>query len=690
MQQDRLRSQPEPSVSLKSDLPVSTLPQPDATGAIAPMPAAPVAAPTPSPVGAGEIDLSAPQPAAGTGRLSRIFHHPGSLAFRELAVLCGLAALLLFYGMVPLRVGTVAVSQPAIGLVGADEPRYAQIASEMLQAHHRGCVAVNARVIPRSLRLADLSASLECAEAGTITPILYGHPWLEKPALYYWRTMSFFKEFGVYDWVARLPSATGAFAMVFLIFLHMRRFRPGGHLDAALITASATGILAFARGASTDMQLAAPFAIGMLGWYAWYETGKKFWLFDLYFFGALAVLAKGPVAIFLGGSIIILFVGLRREWQVLRRMIWLPGLLLFLALVLPWYIAVQVRNPNFWHFFLFEQNIERFASGKFQHHQRPWFYLVVLVLALMPWTVVALRALWDGFESARAEWRVRNNRQRYLGHSRAGDAFPEFLVLWAVFIVVFFSFSGSKLPGYILPALPPLTILTGDYLYRSRRTGLSTPLLIAHGITAGIFSFVLLLAPQYMIYQRMVPPARTIWTTAAISTGFALFIILLTRRFGLRYLRSFTLVPVLALLFFLLKTNGWLLDANYSARPLAAEIQRRAPNIPILVSHRIRRDTDYGLCFYRNQPLRHYLPQPSATEKQFVITGIPNEEHILVLRGDDLGSLPALLSNRIYEPLLLNQWQGLAVYRVAALPTPIPLPPLPPQTRHHVTRHTRS
>ncbi len=600
--------------------------------------------------------------------MRRAVHHAGTTAFRELLVLCSLTALLLFYGLVPVRVGKLVVSRPELGLVGADEPRYAEIAAEMLRAHHEGCAVAGAHVWPRALRVEDLRASLRCAEAGTVTPILYGHPWLEKPALYYWRTMSFFKEFGVSDWAARLSSATGAFGMVFLIFLHMRRFRPGGHLDAALITASATAIVAFARGASTDMQLAAPFAIGMLGWYAWYETGKKFWLFDLYFFGAIAVLAKGPVAVFLGFCIIVLFVGLRREWQVLRRMIWWPGLLLFLVLVLPWYIAVQIRNPTFLRFFFLEQNLERLATDRYQHHQRPWFYLAVLAIALMPWTVVAVRALWDAFEIARAEWRVRHSAGHYLGHSRAGDAFPEFLTLWAIFPVVFFSFSGSKLPGYILPAIPPITILTGDYLFRARKTGLRTGMLVAHGITAGIFAFVLLLAPQYMIYQKVVPPARVILTTTGVAVAFALAIILLTKRFGLRYLRSFTLVPVVVMLFFLLHTNGWLLDANYSARPLAREIEQRAPNIRLLVTHRIRRDTDYGLCFYRHQPLRHYVPQPSATEKQSVITGIPNEEHILVLREEDLASLPKLLPNRIYEPLLLNQWQGLAVYRVAALP----------------------
>ena len=127
-----------------------------------------------------------------------------------------------------------------------------------------------------------------------VTPYLYGHPWLEKPALYYWRAMFLFQDFGVHDWSARLPSTTFAFIMIGLIYLHMRRFRPGGHLDAALITVACVGIIGFSRGASTDMQMAAPLAIGLLGWYAWYETGSKFWLYDIYFFTGLATLAKGP------------------------------------------------------------------------------------------------------------------------------------------------------------------------------------------------------------------------------------------------------------------------------------------------------------------------------------------------------------------------------------------------------------
>ena len=141
----------------------------------------------------------------------------------EFATLVGFTTFFLGYGLIPYLGGSV------IGLVGADEPRYAQIAREMLARHD------------------------------FITPVLYGKPWLEKPALYYWRAMFSFKDFGVHDWSARLPSAEFAFILVILIYLHMRRFRPGGQLDAALITVSCAGIIGFARGASTDMQLGGAF-----------------------------------------------------------------------------------------------------------------------------------------------------------------------------------------------------------------------------------------------------------------------------------------------------------------------------------------------------------------------------------------------------------------------------------------------
>jgi 4-amino-4-deoxy-L-arabinose transferase-like glycosyltransferase len=569
----------------------------------------------------------------------------------EFIILLAVSTFLLLYGLVPLFGGD------RLGLVGADEPRYAQVAREMLAAHSEACHEVNAKMVPRSLHLEDLRRSYHCIAGGTVTPILYGQPWLEKPALYYWRAMSFFKEFGVSDWSARLPSTSATFALIILIFLHMRRFRPGGHLDAALITASCVGIVSFARGASTDMQLAAPFCIGMLGWYAWYETGKKFWLFDLYFFGAIATLAKGPVAPFLALFIILLFVGLRREWAALRRTIWLPGILLYLAIVLPWYIAVQKKNPTFYRLFFLEHNLERFATNRFQHHRPVWFYLAVVLLALMPWTIVALRALVDSIQISIAEWKVRHKPQRYVGHSRAGDAFPEFLVLWALFPIVFFSFSGSKLPGYILPSVPPLTILTADYLNRIRRHGMPGWLLWSHAMLCALLVFVLVLAPQHMKYETLVPSPGWLAVAIASAAGMGALVWFIIRRWGIAQTRNATLIPVLASLIFLLGFHGKDLDLNYSARPLAAEMARQAPEIKLVAVQDIKRDMDYGLAFYRNEPLIHYGSD-----------GVPKQQHLLVIRTNDTEGLNRWLTGRVYEPLFLYDSQGLEVYRVYAQP----------------------
>jgi 4-amino-4-deoxy-L-arabinose transferase and related glycosyltransferases of PMT family len=572
---------------------------------------------------------------------------------QEFLVLCVVTGFLLLYGLVPL------IGGDQLGLVGADEPRYAQIAREMLAQHNEVCEQLHASMVPRSLSPKAIDDSFHCLIGGTITPILYGKPWLEKPALYYWRAMSFFREFGVSDWSARLPSSSGAFALFFLIFLHMRRFRPGGHLNAALITASSLAVFAFARGASTDMQLAAPFCIGMLGWYAWYETGKKFWLFDLYFFGAAATLAKGPVAPFLALIIILLFAGLRREWSLLRRTIWWPGVLLYMVMVLPWYIAVQWKNPTFYRLFFLEHNLERFATNRYQHHQPFWFYLAVLILGLMPWTILSLRALVDSIDVSIAEWKVRHNPQRYLGHTRAGDAFPEFLVLWALFPIVFFSFSGSKLPGYILPSIPPLTILTADYLYRNRREGLPKWLVWGHSAVCAILVFVLLLAPQHMKYETLIPSVQWLLIAggSALVVGAAVFLII--QRWGVAQLVNATFIPIVVTLVFLLGFHGKDLDLNYSARPLAREIQRLAPNDRTLAVYEVRRDLDYGLAFYRNTPTVHYTEEDCPAS-------VPDQEHILVIPTKDMAALNRCLVNRVYKPLFLYDTQGLEVYKVYA------------------------
>ena len=570
----------------------------------------------------------------------------------EASVFLGSAVFFLAYGLTPLLGGD------GLGLVGADEPRYAQIAHEMLVRF-------------------DSAHSLAGRLSACVTPYLYGHPWLEKPALYYWRAMFTFQDFGVHDWSARLPSTSFAFIMAGLIYLHMRRFRPGGHLDAAIITVACAGIIGFARGASTDMQMAAPLAIGLLGWYAWYETGSKFWLFDIYFFTGVATLAKGPVAPLLASMIILAFAFLRREWSLLRRTIWWPGVVLYFAMVLPWFIAVQHQNPTFFREFFLEHNLERFATDRYQHVEPVWYYVVVVVLAMMPWTVVAIRALADGILTSMAEWRLRRLNPRRRVPSRPGDAFPEFLVLWALIPIVFFSFSQSKLPGYILPSIPPIAILTGDFLFRRRRPGLNRWVLLGHAALSGIMTMFTLLLPWFVSHGATMPPPHAMSVAALAAAGSALLILIVVKGYGVARLRLVTTAILAVLMLFLYGVGPFfgipqitatkrvihLLDRAYSARPLADRLAAPAfADEPVAV-FQVRRDIEYGLSFYRNREVINYKQD-----------GVPDAQHLLVVRvtgrnGVDLhtpAELDEFLEGRPFEQLFTWPEQGLVVYMVGS------------------------
>jgi 4-amino-4-deoxy-L-arabinose transferase-like glycosyltransferase len=570
----------------------------------------------------------------------------------EASVFVVFAVFFILYGNAPIFGGD------GLGLVGADEPRYAQIAHEMLVRF-------------------DSAHTLKERLSACVTPYLYGRPWLEKPALYYWRAMFVFQDFGVHDWSARLPSASFAFIMVALIYLHMRRFRRGGHLDAALITVACAGIISFSRGASTDMQLAAPLSIGLLGWYAWYETDSKFWLFDIYFFTGVATLAKGPVAPFLAILIVMAFAALRREWGIIKRSFWWPGVLLYFAIVLPWFVAVQHQNPTFFREFFLEHNLERFATNRYQHEEPFWYYIVVVVLSLMPWTVIAIRALVDAVQTSAAEWQLRHSKPGKPAPSRMGDAFPEFLVLWALIPIIFFSCSASKLPGYILPSIPPITILTGDYLHRCRQRGLNFWVLLGHALLCGVMALFAFMLPWAVAHGHMMPPVHALSAALLASIGAVLLILVVVQGFGVARLRLATCGILIVLLFFLYGFGPFfgipavqaskrvihLLDRSYSARPLADRLAQLGPADETVAVFRVRRDVEYGLSFYRNHQVVNYEE-----------SGVPAEEHLLVARvtgrgGADLHTQDALgeyLEGRRYEPLFTWPEQGLEVYLVGA------------------------
>jgi 4-amino-4-deoxy-L-arabinose transferase-like glycosyltransferase len=352
-------------------------------------------------------------------------------------------------------------------------------------------------------------------------------------------------------------------------------------------------------------------------------------------------------------------------------------MVLYFAMVLPWFLAVQHQNPTFFREFFLEHNLERFATDRYEHSQPFWYYLVVVVLAMMPWTVVAMRALVDGILTSVAEWRLRHSRSTMPSVSRPGDAFPEFLVLWALIPIVFFSFSRSKLPGYILPSIPPIAILTGDFLYRRRQVGLKLGILLGHALVCGVMTMAVLLLPWFVSHGAQIPPARALVAATLAASGATLLILIVTRGFGVARLRLVTSGVLMVLVLFLYgigpffgipevsasKSVIHLLDRSYSARPLAVKLATIAPESETIAVFRVRRDVEYGLSFYRNREVVSYEQ-----------SGVPDEQHLLVARvtgrgGMDLHTPAALeeyLQGRHYEEVFSWPEQGLEIYLVGA------------------------
>jgi 4-amino-4-deoxy-L-arabinose transferase-like glycosyltransferase len=491
----------------------------------------------------------------------------------------------------------------AFGLVGADEPRYAQIAREMLARHD------------------------------WIVPTLNGSPWLEKPVLLYWKAMGSYLLYGVHDWAARLPAATYATGLVLAIFFFMRRFRAGSELDAALIAASMAGILAFARAASTDMMISAPFCVAMLAWWTWHQGGKKLWLGAFYALLAVGMLAKGPVAPALAVMIVAAYALLRRDGKVFLRSLWWPGILLFFAIALPWYVAVQIKVPQFFHVFFVEHNLERFGTNLYQHRQPFWYYIPVFLLGTLPWVVFTLPALVEAVRGGVSRLRSAKNAEPAQGAASENgeDWLPLFLLLWIGIPIIFFSISQSKLPGYILPAVPAAAVLTADYLHR--RESISRLQLMLHSLLCGVVLAGGLLAPWVIGKQPLTELARTI---IIVSTGvIATLVLIIVRRGGLRVLHFATLVPMVLAVGFLLRPAALVIDQALSARTVAARMRELGvPAAPLSVFN-VKRDVEYGLNFYRNQPVGRY-------ERD----GVPPGEHVVVAKTGSEEAVRALAASR--------------------------------------------
>jgi 4-amino-4-deoxy-L-arabinose transferase-like glycosyltransferase len=422
--------------------------------------------------------------------------------------------------------------------------------------------------------------------------------------------------FGVSDVAARIPGAVDATLLVVAVYLFFRRFRRGVEVDAALITASCAGVVGYAHAASMDMALAAAFSIGMLAWWAWRESAKRIYLAAFYIFMALGMLAKGPVAPFLAAAVIVVFALGARESRLVLRTFWLPGILLFCAIALPWYFAVQMRNLQFFREFILQHNLARFSSDLYHHRQPFWYYLPVTALAFVPWTVFVIAAF---VESLRVWW---VERKTVFAEPDLELQFRVFLCCWLIVPIAFFSISQSKLPGYILPVIPAGAVLLADYLRRhlaQEDESVPKALAVVHSLVAAapIVPSVLI---AYVITQHRLPPGRPMFIALAVTFALCAAIAMtLASRLRLRMLRFVTLIPVVLSVAAVLKLGATSIDQKLSTRPLAAELAAVETHQLPLAVYGVPREMEYGLTFYRNQ-----------TAVRYEAGGVPTEEHLLV------------------------------------------------------------
>ncbi len=393
-----------------------------------------------------------------------------------------------------------------IPLLGPDEPRYAQVAREMFQRND------------------------------WVTPTLGGFDWFEKPALLYWLQIVSYKIFGVSEFSARFGSALFGLGTIFSLWIlgkavqsskfkvqssptesqnqksEIRNQKSELSNWLALIAASSIGLLVFSRGASFDIILTFPITAALVAFFIFDQSNKKtfftfhFPLFAFYFFIGVALLAKGLVGIVFPLAIVTSYFVLSGKLPsktFVFSLFW--GTILSLSVAAIWYVPMYLANG--WKFvddFFVQHHFARYASNKYQHPQPFWFFFLVLPLMTIPWLPFFAASIWDFIKVQSSKFKVQ---------SRENSPLLLFSFAWLLVPLVFFSFSGSKLPGYILPALPAALILTAEYVSRFVQKSRSRKIFVQL-VAFAMFAVVAVILQFFVVSQTPTETVKSLIETA--------------------------------------------------------------------------------------------------------------------------------------------------------------------------------
>lgn len=479
----------------------------------------------------------------------------------------------------------------AIGLVGPDEPRYAAIARAMADTHD------------------------------WITPRLWGTPWFEKPVLYYWAAGIAMRIFGVSEFAARLPSAlAGLLAVVAVVWAALRSYGLGVAWYTLLMLPASVAMIGFSRSAGPDMLFAGFLTASMAVAIEMLQREKPGAILRIAFgfFLGVAVLAKGPAAVILAGGATLLWAAFAKKWTAPFRFLHPLVIATFCVTALPWYVLCALRNPDFLRVFIWQHNFERYTTPIFEHRQPVWFFLPVFLLGILPWMPLAGITCLDA-----KRWK----------HSAIKERSPSlFIACWAIFTLLFFSLSQSKLPGYILPAIPPAILLLAKSLpsHFEWKDRIRKIAILSTGFATPIILGIVLVRMHLSVGVRATPYADLMkaFQIALIPAlvGCPMVVAFTVRR----KLNAITWTVVLSVALLVLLADRMILpklDAT-TARPAAAWTiglhSLKPEDVAVL---RLPRAYQYGLNYYFNAVLQEWSPENDRAIVVFCGAEAANSTH---------------------------------------------------------------
>jgi 4-amino-4-deoxy-L-arabinose transferase-like glycosyltransferase len=355
---------------------------------------------------------------------------------------------------------------------------------------------------PDEGRYAEIPREM-AATGDWLTPRLNGLKYFEKPPLQYWATAAAYSGFGISEWTSRLWTVGLAFACLPMVFGWTRRLYGRNAALAAVVALCVSpyfgivGHLDLLDAGFSFWLTGAVFAFTLAQTAEVRSREERRWMLIAWVAAALAILSKGIVVGVLTGASLIVYSCIERDIRPWKRLHAAVGVPLFLLVAAPWFIAVSIRNPDFPQFFFIHEHFARFLTNVHQRVEPWWFFLPPLLLGVLPWA----RGLVGGVVRA---WRDAGPTPQFKP--------LRFLLIFAVFTLVFFSASGSKLAPYIQPMFPPLAVVVGVYL--AERAGFLRSMAVITAILVSLVSVGVLIYSA--IHNSFIPQAATVWAAIAV------------------------------------------------------------------------------------------------------------------------------------------------------------------------------